>query len=213
MFAVIKTGGKQYKVFPGNLVKLEKIEGEEGNSFQFEDVLMVGDEKTSKIGAPFLEKTLVKATVVEQARDKKIIVFKKKRRKGYQRKNGHRQSVTSVYIDEIVLDGKSVAKADRPAPKKVEKKPYIVFTPKQRGEKEEVAPQKKAEVSKKEAAPKKEAAKKDVKSEAKKPETKSKAAAPKKDAGKAASEKPAAKATTKAAAPKKDAAKKPETKK
>ena len=93
MYAVIKTGGKQYKVASGDVVKLEKIAGEEGK----EVVLALGDN----VGKPLVAGASVKATILKQAKADKVIVFKKKRRQNYRRKNGHRQNITIVKIAEI----------------------------------------------------------------------------------------------------------------
>ena len=98
MYAVIKTGGKQYKVASGDVVKLEKIAGEEGKEVIFNEVLALDDT----VGTPLVSGASVKATVLKQARDAKVIVFKKKRRQNYRRKNGHRQSVTTVKITDII---------------------------------------------------------------------------------------------------------------
>ena len=98
MYAVIKTGGKQYKVASGDVVKLEKIAGEEGKEVIFNEVLALDDT----VGTPLVSGASVKATVLKQARDAKVIVFKKKRRQNYRRKNGHRQSVTIVKITDII---------------------------------------------------------------------------------------------------------------
>ena len=98
MYAVIKTGGKQYKVASGDVVKLEKIAGEEGKAVIFNEVLALDDT----VGTPLVSGASVKATVLKQARDAKVIVFKKKRRQNYRRKNGHRQSVTIVKITDII---------------------------------------------------------------------------------------------------------------
>ena len=98
MYAVIKTGGKQYKVASGDVVKLEKIAGEEGSEVIFNEVLALDDT----VGTPLVSGASVKATVLKQARDAKVIVFKKKRRQNYRRKNGHRQSVTIVKITDII---------------------------------------------------------------------------------------------------------------
>ena len=98
MYAVIKTGGKQYKVASGDVVKLEKIAGEEGKEVIFNEVLALDDT----VGTPLISGASVKATVLKQARDAKVIVFKKKRRQNYRRKNGHRQSVTIVKITDII---------------------------------------------------------------------------------------------------------------
>ena len=97
MYAVIKTGGKQYKVAAGDVVKLEKLSAEEGNEVVFNEVLALDDV----YGAPLVAGASVKGTVLKQARDAKIIVFKKKRRQNYRRKNGHRQSITLVKITEV----------------------------------------------------------------------------------------------------------------
>ena len=98
MYAVIKTGGKQYRVTSGDVLKIEKIAGEEGKEVVFNEVLALGDT----IGNPLVNGALVKALVLKQAKDKKIIVFKKKRRQNYRRKNGHRQNITLVKITDVV---------------------------------------------------------------------------------------------------------------
>lgn len=97
MYAVIKTGGKQYKVASGDVLKIEKIAGDEGSEVVFSEVLALGDN----VGKPLVAGASVKATIVKQAKDDKIIVFKKKRRQNYRRKNGHRQNITIVKIAEI----------------------------------------------------------------------------------------------------------------
>ncbi|MEI2385536.1 50S ribosomal protein L21 [Breoghania sp. JC706] len=112
MFAVIKTGGKQYRVAADDLLKVEKISGEAGDTVMFDTVLMVGGETDTVIGTPTVEGACVAAEVVEQARNRKIIIFKKKRRQNYRRKKGHRQEVTLVKITEILTGGaKPSAKA------------------------------------------------------------------------------------------------------
>ena len=98
MYAVFKTGGKQYNVTTGDVVKIEKIAGEEGKEVVFNDVLALGE----KVGTPLISGASVKATVVKQAKDAKVIVFKKKRRHNYRRKNGHRQNITIVKITDIL---------------------------------------------------------------------------------------------------------------
>lgn len=98
MYAVIKTGGKQYRVTSGDVLKIEKIAAEEGKEFVFNEVLALGDT----IGTPNVAGASVKALVLKQAKDKKVIVFKKKRRQNYRRKNGHRQNVTLVKITDVV---------------------------------------------------------------------------------------------------------------
>ncbi len=115
MFAVIKTGGKQYKVAKDDIVVVEKLEGEAGASIALDSVLMLGDEKSVTTGAPFVEGASVAAEVVEQTRGDKVIVFKKQRRQNYRRKNGHRQDLTVLKVTDILTEGKKAAKA---APKK-----------------------------------------------------------------------------------------------
>ena len=97
MYAVIKSGGKQYKVAAGDVVKLEKLSLEEGKEVIFNEVLALDDT----YGTPLVSGASVKGTVLKQARDAKVIVFKKKRRQNYRRKNGHRQSITLVKITEV----------------------------------------------------------------------------------------------------------------
>lgn len=111
MFAVIKTGGKQYRVQPDDVLKIEKLDGEVGETVSFETVLMVGGEDDTQVGAPVLDGASVAAEVVDQGRARKVIVFKKKRRQNYRRKKGHRQHETTVRITEIMMGGKSVAKS------------------------------------------------------------------------------------------------------
>jgi large subunit ribosomal protein L21 len=102
MFAVIKSGGKQYKVSKNNILKLEKLVGEPGSEIEFNEVLMIGDaEKPVIIGSPLVKGASVTAQILNHARDPKIIIFKKQRRQHYRRKNGHRQDVTHVLIKDI----------------------------------------------------------------------------------------------------------------
>lgn len=100
MYAVIKTGGKQYKVSEGDLLKVEKLEGAVGDTIELGDVLMVGGEEV-KIGTPLLPGAKVKATIVEQGKDKKVLVFKSRRRKNFRKLNGHRQPLTRLKITGI----------------------------------------------------------------------------------------------------------------
>ncbi len=100
MYAVVKTGGKQYKVSEGNMLKVEKLEGAVGDTIELVEVLMVGGEEV-RIGTPLLPGAKVKAQIVQQDKDKKIIVFKSKRRKGYRKKYGHRQPITRLKITGI----------------------------------------------------------------------------------------------------------------
>ncbi|MBN2645744.1 MAG: 50S ribosomal protein L21 [Desulfuromonadaceae bacterium] len=100
MYAVIKTGGKQYKVSEGDTVKIEKIAGAVGETVELSEVLMVGGEEV-KIGAPLLPGAKVTARIVEQGKDKKVLVFKSKRRQGYRKTYGHRQPITRLRITGI----------------------------------------------------------------------------------------------------------------
>lgn len=101
MFAVVKTGGKQYKVAQGDVVQVEKLEGAVGAKVQLGEVLMVNAEGSAKIGTPFLKGAKIEAEIVSQERGDKIIVFKKKRRQNYRRKKQHRQDYTILRITAI----------------------------------------------------------------------------------------------------------------
>ncbi|MBS0959218.1 MULTISPECIES: 50S ribosomal protein L21 [Acetobacter] len=101
MFAIIRTGGKQYRVEPDMILKVEKLEVEAGATVTFDEVLAVGGEGSATIGAPLVAGARVTATVVAQDRRKKVIIFKKRRRQNSRRKNGHRQPVTILRVQEI----------------------------------------------------------------------------------------------------------------
>ena len=101
MYAVIKTGGKQYKVQKDDVIRVEKLDAEAGKSITLDQVLMVNDGKKSTIGAPVVAGAKVTAEVLEQTRGEKVIVFKKKRRQNYRRKKGHRQDLTVLKIKDI----------------------------------------------------------------------------------------------------------------
>ncbi len=101
MYAVFKTGGKQYRVSTGDVLKVEKIEAEKGATLELDQVLMVGEGEDVKIGTPYLEGGKVTATVIDQGRHKKIKIIKFKRRKNYRRKAGHRQYFTQIEITGI----------------------------------------------------------------------------------------------------------------
>lgn len=122
MFAVIKTGGKQYKVAKDDVITVERLPGEAGGNVSFEEVLMLGGDDT-KVGAPLVDGASVSGEIVEQTRGEKIIVFKKQRRQNYRRKKGHRQELTVVKITDILAAGKKPAKkakAKKPAEEAVE---------------------------------------------------------------------------------------------
>ena len=121
MFAVIKSGGKQYKVALGTILKLEKVNIEKSNNIIFKEVLMVKNDTSYELGAPFLKNVEVKGKVLENKKDKKIIVFKKRRRHNSRRKNGHRQNLSVIQIEEISVNGKSF-KNDAPKKKLATKK-------------------------------------------------------------------------------------------
>ncbi|HEV7464187.1 MAG TPA: 50S ribosomal protein L21 [Methyloceanibacter sp.] len=170
MFAVIRTGGKQYRVAPNDIIEIEKIAGKPGDIVELGEVILLGGEGAPKTGSPTIAGALVAAEVIEQKRGEKIIVFKKKRRKNYRRKNGHRQALTALRITEILTDGKKPSKqAAKPEPKKAEKAP--------------AAAKAKSETKKAETKPAAKKAK--AKDAAKKPATRA--------AAKAATKKPAAK--------------------
>jgi large subunit ribosomal protein L21 len=100
-YAVIRTGGKQYRVAPGDFVQVEKLDGELGSELQFTDVLMTSQDGNVQVGNPTVGGASVTAQVVRQGRAKKILVFKKKRRKNYRRRQGHRQYITTVKVTGI----------------------------------------------------------------------------------------------------------------
>jgi len=162
MFAVIKTGGKQYKVAPNDILRIEKIEGQPGDTIELDAVLAVGGEAGVTLGAPLVEGAMVAAELIEQGRADKIIVFKKKRRKNHRRRNGHRQHETVLRVTEILTDGKKPSKAKaKPAPAKAEPAPEAdkaAAAPAKKTPAKKAAPKKKAAAKK--AAPEKAAAKK-----------------------------------------------------
>jgi large subunit ribosomal protein L21 len=110
MYAVIKTGGKQYRVAADQKVQIEKLEGNPGDQIEFTSVLMVSNGATVDIGAPFVAGATVVGEIASQDRGPHLIIFKKRRRKHYRRRNGHRQDLTSVTIREILLGGAKPAK-------------------------------------------------------------------------------------------------------
>ena len=145
MFAVIKTGGKQYRVAANDLLKIEKLEAQVGDIVEIGNVLAHGEGDNVTFGAPFVDGAMVTAEVVEQGKNRTVIAFKKRRRQNSRRKIGHRQLLTTVRIAEILLAG---AKPTKTAAVKAPKKEA----------KAEVAPEAKAEAAPKEAKAKKEAA-------------------------------------------------------
>lgn len=103
-YAVIRTGGKQYRVTPGSVLRLERLAGDVGASVEFPEVLLAGSDEADtpvRIGRPLVEGAIVRGEIVAQGRDRKVLIFKKKRRKNYRRRRGHRQSITTVRVTEI----------------------------------------------------------------------------------------------------------------
>ena len=103
MYAIIRTGGKQFRVEPGQTIRIPSLEGDEGSTVTFDDVLLGSDGKSIQTGAPALDKAKVTGEIVRHGRGEKIVVFKFKRRKNYARKQGHRQGFTDVRINDISL--------------------------------------------------------------------------------------------------------------
>jgi large subunit ribosomal protein L21 len=123
MFAVIRTGGKQYRVTPNAVLKVEKLAAEPGATVTFSDVLAMGSDAGVTVGAPTVAGAEVTATVIAQDRLDKVIIFKKRRRQNSRRKNGHRQPVTVLRIAGFAQDGQSLVEA---APAEVEPAPAAV---------------------------------------------------------------------------------------
>ncbi|MCP4380865.1 MAG: 50S ribosomal protein L21 [Hyphomicrobiales bacterium] len=115
MFAIIKTGGKQYRVAPADLIKVDRLEGEAGDPVAFDLVMMVGGNDGTTVGGPMVEGASVTGEIVDQTRNDRILVFKKRRRKNSKRSRGHRQQMTMVRIGDILSDGKA-PKAEAKAP-------------------------------------------------------------------------------------------------
>ena len=101
MFAIIRTGGKQYKVSQDTFLNVEKLDANVGDKIQISELLMLSDGTKTTVGAPIIEGAIVTAEILEQFRDEKVIIFKKRRRQNYRRKNGHRQNLTKIKITGI----------------------------------------------------------------------------------------------------------------
>lgn len=185
MYAIIRSGGKQFKVQPGDIIRVEKLENELGSELDITDVLLVGGE-TASVGVPLVKNAKVTVVVTKQTKDRKVIIFKKKRRQGYRKFKTHRQPFTELFVKAISLDGKTTkaeaeakvidvdqSRLDRIAARTTEKKAALESkefradkklakpTPKKTAAKK-AAPKKKAAVGKKKAG-KKTAKKKTVK--------------------------------------------------
>jgi large subunit ribosomal protein L21 len=154
MYAVIRTGGKQFRVQVGDVLDIERLDVEEGKKVTFGEVLLIEDNEHTLIGTPVLDKAQVIGEVIENFKDKKVIVFKKKRRKQYRRMKGHRQLLTRVKIERIIPEG-GVPQKEKPAEKKVEPKeePKIPVT--EAKEKKPAAKEEKPEIKKAEKRVKK----------------------------------------------------------
>ena len=113
-FAVIQTGGKQYKVKAGEILKIEKLDNLKANSkIEFKEVLAYGDDKTAEIGAPKIDGAKVEANLVKNGKNRTVLIFKKRRRKNSRRKNGHRQQFSLIRINKIFAkDGKIISEAE-----------------------------------------------------------------------------------------------------
>lgn len=103
MYAIIKTGGKQYRVAPGDVLRVERLPGERGEEVILDQVLLVTDGQELKVGQPLVENATVRCQILRQGKGKKVIVYKKKRRKNYRRKQGHRQLFTALQVSEILV--------------------------------------------------------------------------------------------------------------
>src|SRR5579884_1173479 len=119
MFAVIKSGGRQYKVSVGQRIEVNRLPVEEGEQVRFEEVLLISDADNTMVGTPLLENAMVLATAERQGRGPKLIVFKYKSKKRYRHKRGHRQELTFLTIDDIVADGKSLVTGEAPKAKEI----------------------------------------------------------------------------------------------
>ena len=113
MFVVIKNGGKQYKVQTGDIIKLDYLGQDEGKTLNLKEVLACNVDNKDYIGSPYLNNVEVKIEILENKKDKKVLVFKKRRRHNSRRLNGHRQSLSVVKINDILLDGKSIGKDNK----------------------------------------------------------------------------------------------------
>lgn len=198
-FAVIKTGGKQYKVAANDVVKIEKIAGEPGDVVTFDQVLLVGEGDNVTVGAPLVSGALVAGQFIATEKERTVIILKKERRQHYDRRNGHRQRLSTVRITEILVGGaKPTTKVDEIAKARHEKRIAALAATSTASVTE--APKAAAKPAAKKAAP---AADAEAKAPAKKAATK---AAPKKAAAETteAADKPAKKPAAKKAAPKAD---------
>ncbi|MCL1974400.1 MAG: 50S ribosomal protein L21 [Bacteroidetes bacterium] len=106
MYAIVDIAGQQFKVQQGKNIFVHRLQAEEGSSISLDKVLLTDHEQEVQVGAPYIRGAVVKATILEHLKGEKVIVFKKKRRKGYHKKNGHRQYLTKIHIDDVVCENK-----------------------------------------------------------------------------------------------------------
>lgn len=155
MFAIVKTGGKQYRVAQNDIIQVEKLACAAGDSVEFKDVLLLGQGNSIKVGTPFITEAKVRGTVLDQIRDDKVIIFKKKRRHNYRRKNGHRQYLTIVRITDILPEGKEVKVKASSAKSAEKEKISVKETVEKKASAKKAAPQQKADAKKVAPKPKK----------------------------------------------------------
>ena len=160
MYALVRTGGKQYRVAKDDTILVERIAADEGAEVILDDVVMLGDGDKVTIGTPRVEGAAVSATVVSQTRGPKIIIFRRKRRKNHRRTQGHRQDLTLLKINAIAADGKSLKPKAAPAKKAAAKEEAAPKAAAKKAAAKKAAPKAEAKAAPKKAAAKKTAAKK-----------------------------------------------------
>ena len=160
MYALVRTGGKQYRVAKDDTILVERIAADEGAEVILDDVVMLGDGDKVTIGTPRVEGAAVSATVVSQTRGPKIIIFRRKRRKNHRRTQGHRQDLTLLKINAIAEDGKSLKPKAAPAKKAAAKEEAALKAAAKKAAAKKAAPKAEAKAAPKKAAAKKTAAKK-----------------------------------------------------
>ena len=160
MYALVRTGGKQYRVAKDDTILVERIAADEGAEVILDDVVMLGDGDKVTIGTPRVEGAAVSATVVSQTRGPKIIIFRRKRRKNHRRTQGHRQDLTLLKINAIAEDGKSLKPKAAPAKKAAAKEEAAPKAAAKKASAKKAAPKAEAKAAPKKAAAKKAAAKK-----------------------------------------------------
>jgi large subunit ribosomal protein L21 len=149
MYAVIRTGGKQYRVAADDVIEVERLQGEPGDKVEFGEILLLGGgDGDPQIGAPLVSGATVAAEVVEHRRGEKIIIFKKKRRQNYRRKRGHRQELTTIRIVDILANGEKMKKKEKAQPAEDETAPKAKAKAKAKSAEGEATPKPKAKKAK-----------------------------------------------------------------